>query len=62
MEQLEPGLQRLDQPYPPASMARTRGDGALKSMMGPIERIALLFGWAACEWADEYDRRAFGSA
>jgi hypothetical protein len=28
MEQLEPGLQRLDQPYPPASMARRIFDAA----------------------------------
>jgi hypothetical protein len=23
-------------------------------MMGPSERIALLFGWAARQWADEF--------
>jgi hypothetical protein len=38
-------------PDPRATFAAV--DGALKSMMGPIERIALLFGWTAPGRAEE---------
>jgi hypothetical protein len=36
---------------PKASFAAA--DGALKSMMGPMERIALLFGWTVPGRGDE---------
>jgi hypothetical protein len=42
-------------PGPDPQAARAAADGALKSMIGPVERIALLFGWPSRPWADEYD-------
>jgi hypothetical protein len=42
-------------PGPDPRASHAAADGVLKSIMGPIERIALLFGWAARPWADDYD-------
>jgi len=52
----EPGQPLIHKAGPDPRAAHAAADGALKSMMGPIERIALLFGWAARQWADEYDQ------
>jgi hypothetical protein len=38
-------------PDPAATFAAV--DGALKAMMGPVERIALLFGWTTTDKADQ---------
>jgi len=42
-------------PGPDPRASHAAADGVLKSIVGPIERIALLFGWAARPWADDYD-------
>ena len=42
-----PGREVLYGPAANPQAAFAAADGVLKSMMGPIERIALLFGWPA---------------
>ena len=48
-----PGREPLHAPAPNPQASFAAADGALKSMMGPVERVAMLFGWPAPGLAEE---------
>jgi hypothetical protein len=48
-----PGREPLHAPAPSPQASFAAASGVLKSMMGPVERIALLFGWKAPGLAEE---------